>query len=79
MIRMVLSIEGEDLTRLKTLDPNVIYLGTTSKIARPAHGWLHLVISSASTLLSLALDLCTSPLMILIEHYFNEVDWQAAP
>ena len=75
--------EGEDLTRLKTLDANVIYLGTTSKIFAPGlrlawivapHHFLERINLSKQ-----GADLCTSPFnMVLAEHYFNEVDWQAA-
>ena len=75
--------EGQDLTRLKTLDDQVIYLGTTSKIFAPGlrlawivapHHFLERINLSKQ-----GADLCTSPFnMVLAEHYFNEVDWQAA-
>lgn len=79
----LIRFEGEDLTRLKTLDPNVIYLGTTSKIFAPGLrlAWMvaprHFL--ERINLAKSGSDLCTSPFnMILAEHYFNEVDWQAA-
>lgn len=75
--------EGQDLTRLKAMDDQVIYLGTTSKIFAPGlrlawivapHHFLERINLSKQ-----GADLCTSPFnMVLAEHYFNEVDWQAA-
>lgn len=75
--------EGEDLTRLKALDPNVIYLGTTSKIFAPGLRLAWIVAPKPYlervNLCKQGADLCTSPFtMVLAEHYFNDCDWLGA-
>ena len=62
----LIRFEGEDLTRLKTLDPSVIYLGTTSKIFAPGLrlAWMvaprHFL--ERINLAKSGSDLCTAPL-----------------
>ncbi|MFZ2755550.1 MAG: PLP-dependent aminotransferase family protein [Atopobiaceae bacterium] len=74
--------EGEDIPRLKSMDPGVIYLGTTSKIFAPGLRLAWVVAPKPfidrMNLSKQGADLCTSPFnMVLAEHYFKETDWLA--
>ena len=77
-----LRYEGEHVQCLKAMDPQVIYLGTASKIFAPG---LRLAWCAAPKPLidkmNLSLQgagLCISTLtQVVAEHYFNETDWQA--
>lgn len=77
-----LRYEGEPLPTMKSMDPSVIYLGTTSKIFAPGLR-LAWVVAPKPMLerMNLCLQgaqLCVSSLnMTIAEHYFRETDWQA--
>ena len=75
--------EGEDLERLKSMDENVIYLGTTSKIFAPGLRLAWIVAPrmylERVNLCKQGADLCSSAFtQVLAEHYFNECDWLGA-
>lgn len=75
--------EGNDLERLRAMDANVIYLGTTSKIFAPGLRLAWIVAPQAYleriNLCKQGADLCTSAFtQVLAEHYFTECDWQGA-
>ena len=79
----LIRFEGQDLPRLKSMDPDVIYLGTTSKIFAPGLRLAWIVAPSLYleriNLCKQGADLCTSAFtQVMAEHYFNECDWQGA-
>ncbi|MDR0350564.1 MAG: PLP-dependent aminotransferase family protein [Coriobacteriales bacterium] len=77
-----LRFEGEAVPCLRSLDDEVIYIGTVSKIFAPGlrTGW---VIAPRPILQKLNMvkqgtDLCGSALcQVIVEHYFNETPWRA--
>jgi 2-aminoadipate transaminase len=78
----LLRYEGEDVPCMKSMDPSVIYLGTTSKIFAPGLrlAWCvaprHFL--AKMNLSKQGADLCTSPFdQVMAEHYFNDTDWHA--
>ena len=76
-----LLFEGEHVPALRSMDDEVIYLGTVSKVFAPGlrTGW---VLAPKPILQKLNMvkqgsDLCGSALcQVLVEHYFNETDWR---
>ena len=75
--------EGEDLPRLKSMDDEVIYLGTTSKIFAPGLRIAWIVAPKTYleriNLCKQGADLCSSAFtQVMAEHYFNDCDWQGA-
>ena len=75
--------EGEDLPRLKSMDENVIYLGTVSKIFAPGLRTAWMVAPKPYlervNLCKQGADLCSSAFtQVMCEHYFNECDWLGA-
>jgi len=76
-----LRFEGQHVPALRSMDEEVIYLGTVSKVFAPGlrTGW---VIAPKPILQKLNMvkqgsDLCGSALcQVLVEHYFNETDWR---
>jgi 2-aminoadipate transaminase len=78
----LLRYEGEDVPSMKSMDPDVIYLGTCSKIFAPGLRLAWCVaprpLLAKINLAKQGADLCTSPFnMCLAEHYFKETDWHA--
>lgn len=75
-----LRFEGEDIPSLRSMEPNVLYLGTFSKIFAPGMrvGW---VIAPRPILDKIvigkqAADLCSSNFaQMVLEHYFNRHSW----
>lgn len=75
-----LRYDGGHIKPLRTLDKNVIYLGTVSKVFAPGLrlGW---VVAPKSVLASINLvkqgtDLCGSAFnQVIVEHYFNDTPW----
>ena len=77
-----LRFEGEDLPVLRSLDDQVLYLGTVSKVFAPGlrTGWViaPLPIRNKINLVKQGSDLCGSALcQIMVEHYFNSIDWRS--
>lgn len=75
--------EGDDLPRLKSMDENVIYLGTVSKIFAPGLRMAWMVAPAPYlervNLCKQGADLCSSAFtQVMCEHYFNECDWLGA-
>jgi 2-aminoadipate transaminase len=76
-----LRFEGERVPCLRSLDEEVVYLGTVSKVFAPGlrTGW---VIAPRPILQKLNMvkqgaDLCGSALcQVIVEHYFNETPWK---
>jgi len=76
-----LRFEGEDLPRLRSMDDQVIYFGTVSKMFAPGlrTGWViaPLPIRQKMNLVKQGTDLCGSALcQVIVEHYFNTTDWR---
>ena len=76
-----LRYEGGHQIPLKALDPEVIYLGTISKILAPGlrTGWVAAPKSVISkiNLVKQGTDLCGSSFdQIVVEHYFTDTPWQ---
>ncbi|MDR2493078.1 MAG: PLP-dependent aminotransferase family protein [Coriobacteriales bacterium] len=76
-----LRFEGEPLPCLRSLDDEVVYLGTVSKVFAPGlrTGWViapHPILSKLK-LVKQGTDLCGSALnQVIVERYFNETDWR---
>ncbi|MDR1358923.1 MAG: PLP-dependent aminotransferase family protein [Coriobacteriales bacterium] len=76
-----LRYSGEPVPALRSMDENVIYLSTVSKVFAPGlrTGW---VIAPRPVLAKLNMvkqgtDLCGSALnQVIVEHYFNDTDWR---
>ena len=76
-----LRFEGETVPCMRSMDEEVIYLGTVSKVFAPGlrTGW---VIAPRPILQKLNMvkqgtDLCGSALnQVIVEHYFNEISWR---
>ncbi|MCL2339290.1 MAG: PLP-dependent aminotransferase family protein [Actinomycetia bacterium] len=76
-----LRFEGESLPALRSLDEQVIYLGTVSKVFAPGlrTGWViaPLPIRQKMNMVKQGTDLCGSALcQVIVEHYFAETDWR---
>jgi 2-aminoadipate transaminase len=77
-----LRYEGEPIPPMKSMDPNVIYLGTVSKVFAPGMriAW---IVAPKPLLAKLNLckqgaDLCTSAFdQVMCEHYFKDTDWRS--
>ncbi|MDR2105917.1 MAG: PLP-dependent aminotransferase family protein, partial [Coriobacteriales bacterium] len=76
-----LRFEGEAVPCLRTLDREVIYLGTVSKVFAPGlrTGWVlapHPILQKLK-MVKQGTDLCGSALcQVIVEHYFNETPWE---
>jgi 2-aminoadipate transaminase len=76
-----LRFEGEATPCLRSLDKDVIYLGTVSKVFAPGlrTGWIiapHPILQKLN-MVKQGTDLCGSALcQVIVEHYFNETPWQ---
>ncbi|MDR1089134.1 MAG: PLP-dependent aminotransferase family protein [Coriobacteriales bacterium] len=76
-----LRYSGEPVPTLRSMDENVVYLSTVSKVFAPGlrTGW---VIAPRPVLAKLNMvkqgtDLCGSALnQVIVEHYFNDTDWR---
>ena len=76
-----LRFEGEPVPALRSMDEEVIYLGTVSKVFAPGlrTGW---IIAPSPILKKLNMvkqgtDLCGSALcQVIVEHYFREIPWR---
>ena len=76
-----LRYDGGHMIPLKALDPNVIYLGTISKIFAPGLriGWIvaQKDVISRVNLVKQGSDLCGSSLdQLVMAHYFTDTPWQ---
>lgn len=76
-----LRFEGEHIAPLKSMDPNVIYLGTTSKIFAPGIRLAWCVapkpVLAKINLCEQGASLCCSAFnQILAEQYFTNTDWK---
>ncbi len=76
-----LRFEGEHIAPLKSMDPNVIYLGTTSKIFAPGLRLAWCVapkpVLAKINLCEQGASLCCSAFnQILAEQYFTNTDWK---
>ena len=76
-----LRYDGGHMIPLKALDPNVIYLGTISKIFAPGLriGWIvaQRDVISRINLVKQGADLCGSSLdQLVMAHYFRDTPWQ---
>lgn len=76
-----LRFEGEHVQALRTMDENVIYLGTISKVFAPGlrTGWVLAPkdILSKINMVKQGTDLCGSAFtQIVVEHYFTETPWR---
>ncbi|MCL1891133.1 MAG: PLP-dependent aminotransferase family protein [Coriobacteriia bacterium] len=75
--------EGEDVPTLRSLDPEVIYMSTVSKVFAPGlrTGWVvapHPILNKIK-LVKQGADLCGSALnQVIVERYFTEIDWRPA-
>jgi 2-aminoadipate transaminase len=76
-----LRFEGEAIPCLRSLDKDVIYLGTVSKVFAPGlrTGWIiapHPILQKLN-MVKQGTDLCGSALcQVIVEHYFNETPWR---
>ncbi|MDR3315215.1 MAG: PLP-dependent aminotransferase family protein [Coriobacteriales bacterium] len=75
-----LRFEGTPEPLLRSLDNEVIYLGTVSKVFAPGlrTGWIiaPLPILKKLNMVKQGTDLCGSALnQVIVEHYFNETPW----
>ena len=78
-----LRFEGEHIPPLKSMDPNVIYLGTTSKIFAPGLRLAWCVapkpVIAKINLCEQGASLCCSAFnQILAEQYFGRTDWKGS-
>jgi len=77
-----LRFEEETIPPMRSIDPNILYLGTVSKIFAPGlrTGW---IIGPRPILEKIKLvkqgdDLCGSTLnQVIVERYFTEIDWRS--
>ena len=72
---------GEPIDCLRKMDPNVIYLGTVSKVFAPGlrTGWIIAPkpILEKVNLCKQGTDLCGSTLdQVVVEHYFHDTPWR---
>jgi len=72
---------GSPVPALRSMDENVIYLGTVSKVFAPGlrTGWMIAPrpILSKINMVKQGTDLCGSALnQVIVEHYFNDTDWE---
>jgi len=77
-----LRFDGEPVPCLRSLDAEVIYLGTVSKIFAPGLrlGWIiaPAPIRQKFNMVKQGTDLCGSALcQVIVEHYFAQTDWRA--
>ncbi|MCL2136548.1 MAG: PLP-dependent aminotransferase family protein [Coriobacteriia bacterium] len=77
-----LRFEGEAIPSLRSMNDQVIYLGTVSKMFAPGlrTGWViaPLPIRQKINLVKQGTDLCGSALcQVIVEHYFKSTDWRA--
>lgn len=77
-----LRFEGEPIPSMKSMDPSVIYLSTTSKIFAPGLRLAWCIapkpLLARFNLCLQGASLCVSPLdQVLAEHYFHDTDWHA--
>jgi 2-aminoadipate transaminase len=76
-----LRYEGEPVPCLRSLDSEVIYLGTVSKVFAPGlrTGWViapHPIMQKLN-MVKQGTDLCGSALnQVIVEHYFDETPWE---
>ncbi|MBQ6585650.1 MAG: PLP-dependent aminotransferase family protein [Coriobacteriales bacterium] len=76
-----LRFEGDDVPALRSMDPDVIYLGTVSKVFAPGlrTGWILAPkpIIAKVNLAKQGADLCSSALnQVMVEHYFMDTPWR---
>ena len=76
-----LRYSGEPVPALRSLDENVIYMGTVSKVFAPGlrTGWIIAPrpILDKVNMVKQGTDLCGSALnQVIVEHYFNDTDWR---
>ncbi|MGI6221652.1 MAG: PLP-dependent aminotransferase family protein [Coriobacteriales bacterium] len=76
-----LRYSGEPIASLRSMDGNVVYLGTVSKMFAPGvrTGWIIAPkpILAKINLTKQAADLCGSTLdQVVVEHYFNDTPWR---
>lgn len=77
-----LRFEGEHVPCLRTMDDEVIYISTISKVFAPGlrTGWIYAPgpIMQKINMIKQGADLCGSALnQVIAEHYFNDTDWRA--
>lgn len=76
-----LRYDGGHMLPLKALDPDVVYLGTVSKVFAPGlrTGWIaapHAILAKIN-LVKQGADLCGSSFdQVVVEHYFTDTPWQ---
>ncbi|HBT95676.1 MAG TPA: PLP-dependent aminotransferase family protein [Coriobacteriia bacterium] len=76
-----LRFEGEHVPCLRTMDDEVIYISTISKVFAPGlrTGWIFAPspIMQKVNMIKQGADLCGSALnQVIAEHYFNDTDWR---
>lgn len=76
-----LRYDGGHMLPLKALDPDVVYLGTVSKVFAPGlrTGWIAAPrgVLSKINLVKQGADLCGSSFdQVVVEHYFTDTPWQ---
>jgi 2-aminoadipate transaminase len=75
-----LRYDGAHVPCLRSMDDEVVYLGTVSKVFAPGlrTGWIiapHPVLAKIN-MVKQGTDLCGSALnQVIVEHYFNDTDW----
>jgi 2-aminoadipate transaminase len=76
-----LRFEGEAVPCIRSMDDEVIYLGTVSKVFAPGlrTGWIiapHPILQKVK-MVKQGTDLCGSALnQVIVEHYFNDTPWK---
>ena len=73
---------GTPLPALRSMDENVVYLSTVSKVFAPGlrTGWMIAPkpILAKVNMVKQGTDLCGSALnQVIVEHYFNDTDWRS--
>ncbi len=76
-----LRYSGEPEPSLRSMDENVIHLGTVSKVFAPGlrTGWIIAPrpVLAKINMVKQGTDLCGSALnQVIVEHYFNDTDWR---
>lgn len=76
-----LRYKGTPVPALRSMDENVIYMGTVSKVFAPGlrTGWLIAPkpVLEKVNMVKQGTDLCGSALnQVIVEHYFNDTDWR---